>query len=75
MPDGINQELGLKVDAVRFNGSVFGSYNPIWKQIKLASPEIEIFLHELSHAVDDKLNGLKAGQHNDQGANKLPGPH
>ena len=25
-----------------------------------------MFLHELSHAVDDKLNGLKPGQRNDQ---------
>jgi hypothetical protein len=55
------RELGLKVDAVRFNGASYGSYNPIRKEIKLASPEIEIFLHELSHAVDDRLNGLEAG--------------
>jgi hypothetical protein len=27
--NGIIQELGLKVDAVRFNGAVYGSYNPI----------------------------------------------
>lgn len=64
--NGIIQELGLKVDAVRFNGASYGSYNPIRKEIKLASPEIEIFLHELSHAVDDRLNGLIAGQRNDQ---------
>lgn len=64
--NGIIQELGLKVDAVRFNGIVYGSYNPIRKEIKLASPDIEIFLHELSHAVDDKLNKLKPGQQKDQ---------
>lgn len=64
--NSIIQELGLKVDAVRFNGSVYGSYNPLRKEIKLASPDIEIFLHELSHSVDDRLNGLKMGQHNDQ---------
>ncbi len=64
--NGIIQELGLKVDAVRFNGAVYGSYNPSRKEIKLASPEIDVFLHELSHAVDDRLNGLKAGQHKDQ---------
>lgn len=64
--NGIIQELGLKIDAVRFNGAVYGSYNPIRKEIKLASPEIDVFLHELSHAVDDRLNGLKAGQRNDQ---------
>jgi hypothetical protein len=64
--DSIIQELGIKIDAVRFNGAVYGSYNPVRKEIRLASPDIEIFLHELSHAVDDKLNGLKAGQRNDQ---------
>jgi hypothetical protein len=64
--NGIIQELGLKIDAVRFNGKVYGSYNPGRKEIRLASPEIDIFLHELSHAVDDKLNGLKAGQQKDQ---------
>jgi hypothetical protein len=64
--DGIIQELGIKIDTVRFNGVVYGSYNPIRKEIRLASPDIEIFLHELSHAVDDRLNGLIAGQRNDQ---------
>ena len=64
--NGIIKELGLKIDAVRFNGSVYGSYSLNTKAIRLASPEIDIFLHELSHAVDDRLNGLKSGQRNDQ---------
>jgi len=64
--DSIINELGLTVTASRFCGNSFGSYNLINKEIKLASPEIEVFLHELSHAVDDRLNGLKAGQHTDQ---------
>ncbi len=64
--NGIIQELGLKVDAVRFSGYAYGSYNLLKKQIKLASPDIEVFLHELSHAVDDRLNGLKPGQRKDQ---------
>lgn len=63
---GIIQELGLKVQPARFNGSSYGSYNLVSKNIKLASPDIEIFLHELSHAVDDKITGLKLGQRNDQ---------
>jgi hypothetical protein len=64
--DSIINELGLTVTPSRFNGASYGSYNPVRKEIKLASPEIEIFLHELSHAVDDKLNKLKPGQHKDQ---------
>ncbi|HWQ96331.1 MAG TPA: ArdC family protein [Candidatus Methylomirabilis sp.] len=63
--NGIIQELNLKVVPVRFCG-IYGSFNLFNKNIKLASPDIEVFLHELSHAVDNKLNGLKAGQKNDQ---------
>jgi len=50
---------------VRFCGA-YGSYNLLNKNIRLASPDIEVFLHELSHAVDDRLNGLKPGQKKDQ---------
>ena len=64
--NGIIQELGLKVRPVRFCGSAYGSYNLLNKEIKLASPEIEVFLHELSHAVDDRLTGLTIGQRKDQ---------
>jgi hypothetical protein len=63
---GIIQELGLKVQPVRFCGSAYGSYNLVSKEIRLASPEIEVFLHELSHAVDDRLTGLRPGQRRDQ---------
>ncbi len=64
--NSIIKELGVKIDTIRFNGSVYGSYNLNTKAIRLASPDIEVFLHELSHAVDDRLNGLKAGQKTDQ---------
>ncbi|MCX9085485.1 MAG: hypothetical protein OIN87_11900 [Candidatus Methanoperedens sp.] len=63
--NGIIQELGLKVVPVRFCGA-YGSYNPVNKNIGLASPDIEVFLHELCHAVDDRQNGLKPGQRKDQ---------
>ncbi len=64
--NSIIQELGIKVQPVRFCGAAYGSYNLINKEIRLASPDIEVFLHELSHAVDDRLNGLRAGQQKDQ---------
>jgi len=64
--DSIIQELGIQVQPVRFCGSSYGSYNLLNKNIKLASPDIEVFLHELSHAADDRLNGLKPGQKKDQ---------
>jgi hypothetical protein len=64
--NSIIKELGLKVQPVRFCGTAYGSYNLLNKEIRLASPEIEVFLHELSHAVDDRLTGLKPGQRKDQ---------
>ena len=64
--NSIIQELGLKVQPVRFCGSAYGSYNLLNKEIRLASPDIEVFLHELSHAVDDRLTGLRPGQKGDQ---------
>ena len=64
--NGIIQELGLKVVPSRFCGVAYGSYNLANNEIKLSSPDIEVFLHELSHAVDDRLNGLKPGQRKEQ---------
>ncbi len=64
--NSIITELGLKVQPVRFCGTAYGSYNLVNKEIRLASPDIEIFLHELSHAVDDRLTGLRPGQRKDQ---------
>jgi hypothetical protein len=65
--DGIIKDLGLNIKAVSFGvrGS-YGWYAPARKDIRLASPDIEVFLHELSHAVDDRFNKLKPGQHNDR---------
>src|SRR3990170_1903866 len=64
--ESIIQELGLKVQPVRFCGAVYGSYNLVSREIKLASPDIDVFLHELRHAVDDRLTGLQPGQKKDQ---------
>ncbi len=64
--NGIIKELELKVQAVRFCGTAYGSYNLINKEIRLASPDIEVFLHELSHAVDGRLVGLRPWQLKDQ---------
>jgi hypothetical protein len=64
--NNIIQELGLTISPTRYCETSYGSYNPYRKEIKLASPDIEIFLHEISHAVDDKLHGIRSGQHDDQ---------
>lgn len=65
--NGILGELGLKVDVARFTGETLGRYSPVRKEIKLMSPDIDVFLHELAHAVDHHLRGdIKPGQNNDQ---------
>ncbi|MFH1472469.1 MAG: antirestriction protein [Nanoarchaeota archaeon] len=64
--DGILKELDLKTQGIYFCGNMYGYYAPFQKTIGLASPEISTFLHELAHAVDDKLHGIKAGQRGDQ---------
>jgi len=62
--DNIIDELNLDVAPVAFGGTRYGWYSP--GIIRLATPEIKTFLHELCHAVDDKITGLKLGQHQDQ---------
>ena len=63
----IIEELNLTIKASVFNGSHYGYFAPSRQMINLSSPDIEVFLHELSHAVDNKINRtLKGGQHNDQ---------
>lgn len=63
--NSIIQELGLAIQTMTYSGC-YGWYRQDNKEIRLATPEIKTFLHELSHAVDDRLHGLKRGQHNDQ---------
>jgi len=64
--DSIIKELQLTVKAMAFHGDYYGYYAIGRQTIVCCTPEIKTFLHELSHAVDDKLHGLKGGQHNDQ---------
>jgi hypothetical protein len=49
--NGIIKELGLKIDAVRYSGLAYGSYDLLNKQIELATPDIDVFLHELNRVV------------------------
>ncbi|MBO8180952.1 MAG: M48 family peptidase [Archaeoglobus sp.] len=58
---GIIEELNLKVETTAFR-KYYGTYNLKTKVIKLASPELIVFLHELCHAVDDHLHGIQGGQ-------------
>ena len=59
--------LNLSVEPEGFRGFAFGSFSNVHNEIKLMSPDVTVFLHELSHAADNELNGkLKGGQHADQ---------
>ncbi|WP_202320377.1 zincin-like metallopeptidase domain-containing protein [Archaeoglobus neptunius] len=58
----IVEELGLKVRATPFDGRYYGWYSPHRKEIVLASPDLLVFLHELAHAVDDKLHELNGSK-------------
>lgn len=70
--NSIIRELKLDIGAVPFDGSCYGWYCSGGllgqdRQIRLATPEIKTFLHELCHAVDDIVIGkLKPGQRKDQ---------
>ena len=64
------EEWGIPVTAVGFNGRAYGSHltnrNTGEVQIRLASPEESIFLHEIAHEADRRANTkdgkLKGGQ-------------
>jgi len=61
-------ELGVRIRAEAFGNGYYGAYNPSMKTIILCTPDETTFLHELAHAVDDKLLGgkIKGGQQVDQ---------
>lgn len=62
--EGIIKELGLTVSAAPFEGEYYGIYERLgnMKRIELMTPDVLTFLHELCHAVDDKLNQLKGNK-------------
>jgi hypothetical protein len=70
--DRIIKELNIDVAPTAFDGSCYGWYCSSGllgqdRKIRLATPEIKTFLHELCHAVDDVVIGkLKPGQRKDQ---------
>lgn len=59
--NGIIEELGLKIETTAFR-NCYGTYNLKTRTIRLASPELIVFLHELCHAVDDHLHSIQGGQ-------------
>ncbi len=66
--DGIIQELGLKIKTAPAHDA-YGYYSPSQKIITMCSPDVAVFLHELSHAVDTQVlknEKQRAGQETDR---------
>ena len=63
----VAEGLGLEIKTKRFTDGTYGFFSASQKEIALMSPELDVFLHELAHGVDNKINGeLKGGQQPDQ---------
>ena len=63
----VAEGFGLRILAKRFTGDTYGYFSAVRKEIALMSPELNVYLHELAHAVDNELNGeLQGGQQPDQ---------
>lgn len=67
LPDimAISQKFGIKINLSKDQKSE-GSYFPTLDQINIASENIDVFFHELAHAIQNRLFKLKAGQDIDQ---------
>lgn len=63
----VAQGLGLEIKAKRYKGEEFGFFCASQKEIAVMSSDLDVYLHELAHGVDAKINGkLKGGQQPDQ---------
>jgi hypothetical protein len=57
------REWGLEVKAIPGNYQRYGYYNPVKKEIGLASPDESVLFHELAHHADKLVKGnLNKGQ-------------
>jgi len=55
----VAKKWGLEVKGIGSNSGYYGAYSPGEKKIFMASPEEEVFFHELAHAAHDKIGLLK----------------
>jgi len=66
MPEFLGKEVaeswGLKIEQGFQNPSYFAYYSPMQKKILMATASQQTFFHELSHAADDRITGVKGGQ-------------
>ena len=66
MPEFLGKEVaeswGLTIEQGFENPSYYAYYSPVQKKILMATPSQQTFFHELSHAADDRITGVKGGQ-------------
>lgn len=61
----VAEYYGIKVDYLPYFNRELGSFSTDGS-IRLYSADIDIFLHEISHAAHNSIKPLKPGQHDDQ---------
>lgn len=54
----VAKSWGLNVESTGFSSGVYGAYSPSERKIYMASPEEEVFFHELAHASHDRTGLL-----------------
>lgn len=54
----VAKKWGLSVESIGYSSGLYGAYSPGEKKIFMASPEEEVFFHELAHASHDKTGLL-----------------
>lgn len=54
----VAKSWGLKVEGIGFISNYYGAYSPSENKILMASPEEEVFYHELAHASHDRTGLL-----------------
>lgn len=62
----VAEKFGVKITYTPFTGRFYGYYRPDTKDIVLCSHDVEVFFHELAHAIHGTIRPLKGGQHADQ---------
>ncbi|APC08600.1 ArdC-like ssDNA-binding domain-containing protein [Neomoorella thermoacetica] len=58
--------FGVEVKYLPFAGEAAGRFRPGRNEIELYSHDLDVFFHELAHAVHNTIRPLKGGQHRDQ---------
>ena len=56
----VAKSWNLKVEGMGFISDFYGAYSPSEKKILMASPEEEVFFHELAHAAHDRTGLLQS---------------